>query len=597
MREEKINIVIVDSGVDSSHTQFAGISVKGFTFHSGVLSEDFHDEYGHGTAIFNIIKCVAAFANIINIKIPDIEKSACEEDLIHVLQYIKTELKCDILNLSLGMNICNQYDALKKCCDDLADGGTVIIAAFDNNGAISYPAAFDRVIGVVSGPLCKRISDFQYYDDDVVNVAAKGSIQRAAWINSKYILIGGNSFACAHVTVQAARFMKEKKLTVAEIKERFRAISISQQKTKRFYTHVPRIKIKRAAVFPFNKEMHSLMRYSHLLDFEIVDVYDVKYSSFVGAATSFLIKVPSSKNHIIKNINDIDWASFDTLIIGHTDRLSSLLEDKKIKENLLNEAALRGKQIYSFDDLSKLGYKNNNSVYFPVVTGENLPPYRFGMMYRISKPVVGIFGTSSQQGKFTLQLKIREILLERGYNIGQVGTEPSAALFGLDYCFPMGYNSSVYIKEYDKIRYLNYIINDLCLKNKDIILVGSQSGTVPYDTGNIMLFNSSQYHFLMGTQPDCVVLTVNPYDSFLYIQRTIAFIESCVECKVAALVVFPMDLSKDWSEIYGRKNALSSEMLDELKARFCSQFNIPVFALGFPNDMDALVDVITDFFA
>ena len=109
MREEKINIVIVDSGVDSSHTQFAGISVKGFTFHSGVLSEDFHDEYGHGTAIFNIIKCVAAFANIINIKIPDIEKSACEEDLIHVLQYIKTELKCDILNLSLGMNICNQY--------------------------------------------------------------------------------------------------------------------------------------------------------------------------------------------------------------------------------------------------------------------------------------------------------------------------------------------------------------------------------------------------------------------------------------------------------------------------------------------------------
>ena len=44
MREEKINIVIVDSGVDASHMQFAGISVKGCTFYSGVLSDGFPND-------------------------------------------------------------------------------------------------------------------------------------------------------------------------------------------------------------------------------------------------------------------------------------------------------------------------------------------------------------------------------------------------------------------------------------------------------------------------------------------------------------------------------------------------------------------------
>lgn len=44
MREEKINIVIVDSGVDASHTQFAGVPVNGFTFHSGVFSNGFPND-------------------------------------------------------------------------------------------------------------------------------------------------------------------------------------------------------------------------------------------------------------------------------------------------------------------------------------------------------------------------------------------------------------------------------------------------------------------------------------------------------------------------------------------------------------------------
>ena len=175
------------------------------------------------------------------------------------------------------------------------------------------------------------------------------------------------------------------------------------------------------------------------------------------------------------------------------------------------------------------------------------------MLYRISRPVIGVFGTSSRQGKFTLQLKLRELFLERGYSVGQIGTEPSALLYGMDYVFPIGYNASVHIAGFDTIRYLNHIINVLCEKDNDIILLGSQSGTVPFDTGNLVQYNIPQYEFLLGSQPDIVILCINPFDDFDYIVRTIKFIESSVDCKVLSLVVFPMTIKDDYFVTFGGK--------------------------------------------
>ncbi len=64
-------------------------------------------------------------------------------------------------------------------------------------------------------------------------------------------------------------------------------------------------KIKKAALFPFNKEMHSILRFEDKLDFEITDVYDTKYSLRVGKNTNKEVKSDSS-GHIIKNIEKIE---------------------------------------------------------------------------------------------------------------------------------------------------------------------------------------------------------------------------------------------------------------------------------------------------
>ena len=109
--------------------------------------------------------------------------------------------------------------------------------------------------------------------------------------------------------------------------------------------------------------------------------------------------------------------------------------------------------------------------------------------------MLGVFGTSSQQGKFTLQLIIRDLLLKAGYSVGQIGSEPHSELFGMDYSFPFGYNQSIYVRDDDVILYLNSAIHSLCDEN-DIIIVGSQANTIPYDYGNLDRYMLRQHLFL-----------------------------------------------------------------------------------------------------
>ena len=102
----------------------------------------------------------------------------------------------------------------------------------------------------------------------------------------------------------------------------------------------------------------------------------------------------------------------------------------------------------------------------------------------------------------------------------------------------MGYNSSVYVSGEDAIRVLNEMIWNIEQKDCNIALVGCQSGTAPYDTGNIARLNLPQYEFLLATQPDRIILCVNYHDSLDYIRQIISFIECNTGGTVMALVIY-----------------------------------------------------------
>lgn len=595
---KKVTIVIIDSGVQTEHPAFKGDCICGFQLLSDSTTDtDFTDLFGHGTAIYGIIRKAATYADIINIKLPHIEDGLEEAQLCAALRYVLENLTPDIINLSLGVNIVFQYAELYGLCKKLSEKGIVIVSAFDNTGAISYPAAFDCVIGVVTGFDIKNSKEWTFIEDSTVTVAGFGRMQRLAWTEPPYMMLAGSSFACAHITVLAAQYMRDGVTGLDNLLHALKngaghSIQLPVEKPS-----MPLFNIKKAVLFPFNKEMHSLIRYTHLLHFKIIDVYDSKYTARVGVSTRHLLNGDVQDYHI-KNITDIEWDSFDTLILGHLDELSVYTGQKDLKRQLITEALNKGKQVYAFDDVSELksSVPFAENLFYPKVDDRDCPANRYGMLYRISKPVVGVFGTSSQQGKFTLQLKLRELFLQDNVNVGQIGTEPSALLYGMDYVFPMGYGSTVSIHDFSVILYLNHIVNQLCLQNKDIIITGSQSGTVAYDTGNLRQYPVSQSLFLMGTQPDCVLLCVNPFDEIDYIRRTKQFIESCAETEVLALVLFPMGLKNDWSGLYGGKRRLSAEECAATKTALTASLSLPVFCLGDEADMQKLYNNVKQYF-
>lgn len=595
-----LTCVIVDSGVSYNHPLVNRDALYGFSLSFGqdgnsYYSDDFDDQYGHGTAIYNILQDLKDSVKFINIKLSSIEEDMVDEDaLISALEYIEREYHdVNVINLSLGVTISDRQKDLYDICKRFDDNGTVILSAFDNEGAMSFPATFDCVIGVTSLDECKKNDDFIYIDDSCINLAAKGGIQKLAWKEPHTVFMNGNSFACAHATKQTLKILLAGEIGRTAVLQKFQSLAIDIRQFIRIQLESKKVfpKSGRIAIFPFNKEMHSFIRYKDVLPFEITKVYDLKYSGKVLSTTNKVLQDDCLPCIKIENINDIDFDAFDSFVFGHFCEIEQMVAPD-FRKQLLDRLKNQDKLVFSFDDIEKLGmtYKN---IYCPKVNTSDVIPNRLGKLFRISKPVLGVFGTSSSQGKFTLQLKLRTLFMKHDYKIGQIGSEPQSELFGMDYAFPMGYNSSVYLNDDETVLHLNSLIYSLC--DRDIIIVGSQANTIPYDYGNLSRFTFKQHSFFMGTMPDAVVLVVNPYDESDYIDSTIRYLESFGFCKVVAIVVYPLDIDDNWKRYTYKKRQITIEKMASIRKKYT--MNYPVYLMGCDTDEEDLFNHIIEWFS
>lgn len=597
------SIAIIDSGVDSSILQIdyhiSGISVIKNAQGELLTSNDFCDEIGHGSGIYGIIRKHNHNAEIFIVKVCNRENPYPDiETLNFALNYILEKTSCNLVNISMGISLSDEMSdihELEYLCRRFYDSKRIIVASFDNTGSMSYPAAFKTVIGVTSGTECLKNTDIEYVENSQVNLCGKGNNQNTLSIDSKYMLSNGNSLACANICGLLSNIIMPDS-SFESLLETMKKRAIRKHS---FASEPRRIKnpvkyYKKAALFPFNKEMHNIVRYRKQLSFDIVDIYDIKYSGQVGSSVNELLHLDGDENdnYYIKNILDIDYDSFDTLILGHTDKICMISKVQSIVTQIIQECIVRGKFVYSFDNNEQLRIQDNDLIFSPSKYN-NFIYAPFGKLYRIPKPVVGVFGTSSSQGKFSLQLALRDFFISRGYSVGQIGSEPTALLFGTDDCFHFGYNSTCSITRYDTIAYINNSMHRISQKDVDIILTGCQSRTLPIDIGNLNGFNLPQYEFLVASQPDLILLCVNPWDDEDYIFRTISFIESAVLCKVIALVVYPYNLINDGDNYM--HVMLNEEMYDTIKLRFEKNYSLPVYRLDSPSNMLDLGKLIIDY--
>ena len=623
MRKEhpsQIRIAIVDSGIDASHTgvgDVAGgvhIQIKGEV----VFWDDHTDCAGHGTACAGIIRKKAPNAMLYSVRIFDDSLMADGRALIAAIQWcIDNEM--DVVNLSLGTTDVTFKKSLQKVCRKAVDAGAILVAAESNDGRESYPAVFPEVVGVTGGVIYEP-DGFYYRKDQRIECVARGDEQRVCWLNGKHIMTVGNSFAAPHITGIVARLLEQHpKCPVQDIRlllkeKALREVPQDQNRSK-FNRQVHRkdfqeeyAYIKKAVLYPYNKEMHSMVRYRDLLAFEIVRVADPIGKGMVGKDAGKVIGEPVANLRINPNIRRA-MADADTIILGYVDQLSRIRKRDLLRE-YVQLSLDEGCHVFSFQaldpdfygDLYDIAEKKGLRLAYPHIQREELAQaiQNFNALPPVDVPVLSVMGTSSQQGKFTLQLALRRRLIQKGYKVGQIGTEHHARLFGMDAAFPMGYASPLKLPFQHYIPYLDYKMREICqCTQPDIILTGSQSGTIPYHVQEHSTHCLSSLAFLLGVKPDACILVVNSIDGEEYIRDTIDGIRAV--CKAPTILLAMGDHEKHIRTAYGRSMITPKKMaqaqIDQHLKKLQDTFCVPAIEILSETGQQRLVETVIQYFS
>ena len=584
-----IRIGMIDKGVNLLHPDLnnKNIVCKQIDDRGSIsLLEGNSDFIGHGTAICGILTQENA-AEITVFKVFNSLDEVSEESFILVLEYLCQNEHFDILNLSLGISSVCQYKRLEQICKKISDGGTLIVASFNNYGTVTYPAAFPFVIGVDWDIECKKNHDFIYSENGMVNVYGKGMNQKLCWSpSSDYIVNSGASFATAHITSHLIPLLETGEVKNCDDAKLF----LKKQSIKKVSIYRPPIRQhpdlqgKRVAIFPFKKELMSVTNYSDLLTCEITHVYDVKPAGNVNKSTlSFSHRKSYSRDYKIQDFNEIvnDKDSIDILVVGHLSEINRLTNHNYTKD-CIDFCLIYGITMISFDTITDIilnQFEKKNQVCYNM----NIDKISFDISEKlriIGTPIVTVIGTSSKQGKFSLQLELRREFLEKGYSVGQWCTEPQGYLFGINQVFPAGYGSNINFSEKEVIHEINDQLYEIEKLDNDIIIAGLQSHIVCEKLFNTRMYPSLQTAILSATQPDALILVVNAWDADDYVIRTIQFAESVTNSRVICIVLSFRNVQPSFSPLEQNIFSLTEKEMTEHTQRISKLTGLSCFDIN-----------------
>ena len=347
---------------------------------------------------------------------------------------------------------------------------------------------------------------------------AYGGKTRLKWLNGNNIILDGVSFACPKVIVD---------LLNADIKQidYDNAIELFKRKSRmiiKYKNLFYRNNIKgKTACFPFNKEIYSILRFNN--NFDITCVLDFKGRGVVGRRCSDFIDNLSYTNEIndmyILDSEDKDnFNEFDNILIGDISQLLALYGEKIY--TCLKRLYDAGKKIYSFLPYNEL--YPDIKIYSPTTIDNNIFDKKYAKCSSIAAgllnliPVVAIVGTSKNQGKYTLQQRIKRCLASTNIKAAFLSTEHQGIFLNDDGCFPYGAGkySLVNLSLERFYALYDYLLFSLSLKKCDIIIAGLQSGilTEHHKYRKYVIHNLSMLSMMM---PETSVVIVNSQDSYL----------------------------------------------------------------------------------
>ncbi|MGI0010738.1 MAG: hypothetical protein ACREAE_04980, partial [Nitrosopumilaceae archaeon] len=358
-----------------------------------------------------------------------------------------------ILNCSIGTIDPDAKYQLQEAVKLVIQSGVVVVCAWNDEDYTTYPANFDGVISVKSGSQ-KSQTEWEWERSKKDHFIFRGTKQRVKWKNNSQIFIGGSSFATALCTRMIAEQLIRKRIPkeLTSIESFLKAHATFKREVD--LNPSPIIpwndfcyKMKTVGLYPFYKEMHGFVRFQKELPYQIGWIADFKLSKNSGKFTDQILGNCDESIFVHPGLPD-DPQAVDTLILGYLDKAEEA-QRRDLLSEVLDYAVRNCLNVFSF--LTPQSEDEWKEKLISTDLWLRIPKITYNDALKILKdvpekkafdtPVLGVFGTSAQQGKFTLQLALRYELQKRGYRVGQIGTEHQSGCFGIDFTFPSGYGA------------------------------------------------------------------------------------------------------------------------------------------------------------
>jgi subtilisin family serine protease len=203
---------IVDTGILSSHQQFSGRVLSGYTAISD--GNGTTDCNGHGTHVAGTIGGstygVAKNVNLVPIRILGCDGSGASSNVIAGLDWIlKNGKKPAVVNMSLGGDASTSLDS---AVENLFDNGYVMVVAAGNSNTdacSASPARVSKALTVAATDNTDTRASYSNYGS-CVDIFAPGSQINSSWIGSNTAtkVLNGTSMATPHVAGVVAEMLQ-----------------------------------------------------------------------------------------------------------------------------------------------------------------------------------------------------------------------------------------------------------------------------------------------------------------------------------------------------------------------------------------------------
>lgn len=228
-----VRAYVVDTGVLTSHQEFAGRVLPGFTAISdgrGVV-----DCNGHGTHVAGTIAGttygVAKAANVVPVRVLDCNGSGFLSSVVAGLDFVAQDNPAGspaVVNLSLGGGVSATLDA---AVENLVSRGVTVVVAAGNSAISACDASPARTPGALTIAASTEGDGFASFSNfgSCVDMIAPGVNVTSAWIssNTSAAALSGTSMAAPHVAGLAAVLMTNGYIQPNEVEFRLESAAVA----------------------------------------------------------------------------------------------------------------------------------------------------------------------------------------------------------------------------------------------------------------------------------------------------------------------------------------------------------------------------------